>query len=112
MVVLPHPLLALERHRRATILLCAGVVVGACFSAARAADPPEGLTVGRWILAPFLRTEYEAGASLRAIAERLNVAGIRTTTGGEWSRQGAAAVLRREGVELRGRGRPRKGPGR
>ena len=59
-----------------------------------------------------MRAEYESGASLRAIAEGLNAARVRTTTGGRWSRQGVAAVLRREGVELRGRGRPRKGPGR
>jgi DNA invertase Pin-like site-specific DNA recombinase len=55
-----------------------------------------------------VRAEYDAGASLATVADRLNAAGVRTTTGGRWSRQAVATTLRREGVELRRRGRPRK----
>ncbi len=58
-----------------------------------------------------MRAEYEAGASLQEVTDRLNAAGVSTTTGGRWSRQSVSVVLRRDGAELRGRGRPRQGAG-
>jgi DNA invertase Pin-like site-specific DNA recombinase len=61
--------------------------------------PPEQAIIGD------MRERYEAGETLEKIAASLS-GRVETTTGGErWSRQAVAAILRREGVDIRSRGR-------
>lgn len=53
-----------------------------------------------------MAARYRDGATLADIAAALTSAKVPTTTGGHrWSRQAVAGILKREGVELRPRGR-------
>ncbi len=54
-----------------------------------------------------MRERYEGGETLETIATSLAADG-RMPSGGAWSRQAVAKILRREGVELRPRGRVRQ----